>query len=83
MISAEPTTPATVRRDGRHVSERLAGSIFHLIAAWNLLDRPWQGEASHQEVHGVSDAATLRVRLLREIPLPSSPDFPLGVLSEH
>jgi hypothetical protein len=34
-------------------------------------------------VHGVSDAATLRGRLLREIPLPSSPDFPLGVLSEH
>ena len=34
-------------------------------------------------VHGVSDAATLRGRLLGEIPLPSSPDFPLGVLSEH
>jgi hypothetical protein len=34
-------------------------------------------------VQGVSDAATLRGRLLREIPLPSSPDFPLGVLSEH
>jgi hypothetical protein len=34
-------------------------------------------------VHGVSDAATLRGRLLGEIPLPSSPDFPPGVLSEH
>jgi hypothetical protein len=35
------------------------------------------------KVYGVSDAATLRGRLLREIPLPSSPDFPLGVLTEH
>jgi len=35
------------------------------------------------KVYGVSNAATLRGRLLGEIPLPSSPDFPLGVLTEH
>ena len=33
------------------------------------------------KVCGISDAATLRGRLLGEIPLPSSPDFPLGVLT--
>src|SRR5512132_864079 len=29
-----------------HICEGLASSIFHLIAAWNLLDRPWWGEAA-------------------------------------
>jgi hypothetical protein len=34
------------------------------------------------KVYGISDAATLRGHLLGEIPLPSSPDFPLRVLSD-
>ena len=31
-----------------NVSERLGVSVLHFVAAWNLFDRPWWGEALSQ-----------------------------------
>ena len=74
------------------IMERALDSALRTLKAHHVMDahgeddlRSFMGHklTAIANVHGVGDAATLRGRLLREIPLPSSPDFPLGVLSEH
>jgi hypothetical protein len=74
------------------IMERAFDAALRTLKAHHVMDahgeddlRSFMGHklTAIANVHGVSDAATLRGRLLREIPLPSSPNFPLGVLSEH
>ena len=74
------------------IMERALNAALRTLKAHHVIDargedelRTFMGDklTAIAKVHGLSDAATLRGRLLREIPLPSSPDFPLGVLSEH
>lgn len=74
------------------IMERALDAALRTLKAHHVIDAHGEDHLksfmSHKltaiaNVYGVSDAATLRGRLLREIPLPSSPDFPLGVLSEH
>ena len=74
------------------IMERVLDAALRTLKAHHVIDargedelRSFMGDklTSIDQVYGVSDAATLRGRLLREIPLPSSPDFRLGVLTEH
>ena len=74
------------------IMERALDSALRTLKAHHVMDargeddlRSFMGHklTAIANLYGISDAATLRGRLLREIPLPSSPDFPLRVLTEH
>ena len=74
------------------IMERALDAALRTLKAHHVMDargeddlRSFMGHklTAIANLYGMSDAATLRGRLLGEIPLPSSPDFPLRVLTEH